>query len=226
MKHLLASSSCVAKYCRQGWPDGVSTNEDIRLWATAMLLGRTLRQIPNSQSLIKSISCNHAHRFWWTAPPNSKANEDSLVSPWIYSQIIRLPIFISLNNSTSALHLQLSQLFISISEWDELVQDRNGKLIVHMPMSQLRGKLLFLFMRKGGRVKWISAGSLPSTNPNISVTVMLETPFSPKYNVATRQEEFSINDNACIPKPMKTSHHHQFERANVPEKKDQGNSKV
>lgn len=108
-----------------------------------------------------------------------------------------------------------------ISEWNELVQGRNEKLTIHMPMSQLRGKLLFLLMRKGGRVKSISAGSLPSTNPNISVTVMWETHFSPKYNVATRQEEFSMNDNACIPMPVKTSHHHPFERANMSEKKDQ-----
>lgn len=113
-----------------------------------------------------------------------------------------------------------------ISEWNELVQDRNGKLIVHMPMSQLRGKLLFLLMRKEGRVKSVSTGSLPSINPNISVTVMLETHFSPKYKVATRQEEFSTNDNACIPKPMKTSRSCQFERASMSEKKDQGNSKV
>lgn len=55
---------------------------------------------------------------------------------------------------------------------------------------------------------------------------MLETHFSPKYYVTTRQEEFSINDNACIPKPMKTSHHYQFERARMSEKKDQGNSEV
>lgn len=55
---------------------------------------------------------------------------------------------------------------------------------------------------------------------------MLETHFSPKYKVATRQEEFSTNDNACIPKPMKTSRSRQFERASMSEKKDQGNSKV
>lgn len=98
----------------------------------------------------------------------------------------------------------------------------------HSPHAHVsaKGEAIISSHEEGGRVKQVSAGSLPSTNPNISVTVMLETYFSPKYNVATRQEECSTNDNACFPRPVKTSHHHQFERASMSEKKDQGNSKV
>lgn len=131
------SSSCVAKYCR-GWPDGVSSNEDIRFWATAKLLNRTLRQTPNSLSLIKSIPCNLGTGSGGLTLPTPK----QMKTPWCLLYFIpSLPKWV--------LHLKLSQLFMPISEWNELVQDRNRKLIVHMPMSQVKGKLLFLLRGKG-----------------------------------------------------------------------------
>lgn len=60
----------------------------------------------------------------------------------------------------------------------------------------------------------------------MAVSVMLKTYITPKYDVFPRQEEFSINYNACIPKCMKTSPHPQFEQATMSERKDQGNFKV
>jgi len=58
----------------------------------------------------------------------------------------------------------------------------------------------------------------------MAVSVTLQTHISPKY-VFPRQEELSINYNACIPKSMKTSPHPQLGQANMSEKKDQGNFK-
>lgn len=55
-------------------------------YATAKLLGRTLRQTPNSEALIKSIPCNPGTQILVNCPSKLQVNEDSLESPLLYSQ--------------------------------------------------------------------------------------------------------------------------------------------
>lgn len=65
---------------REGRPDGVSSNENIRFCATAKPMGRFLRRTPNSQPPSKIPHVILAHGSQWIGLSDSQENEDNLVS--------------------------------------------------------------------------------------------------------------------------------------------------